>query len=190
MTLHRFWPLMLLIVGVTNVELAGCAATRRGINESLDWTVGEFYFVGKERTGFKGIRGDETWTVIYGKREETPTNWTEKLEVTNLPIAITFMNPSVRWNPESVLKKLEANERKKGCSEPWTVLQKDTTSILYERQNISCSTYLHQYEIDRIVMGRWYLWLIDYGIRDKALSTEERTVLIEKLLKAKVIVGE
>lgn len=178
----------LLVLSVIAFAFAGCAGTNvLGTNESLDWNPGHFVLVDKEKTGWKGIRGDETWRRIYAKQGETHKNWTEKAEVTDLPIAIT-LGGRVSWNPESVMNAEKASKQKKQCStDMWTVLQKDETSILYEWQNISCPGYFHQHAIVRIVMGRWYLWMISYGIRNKVLSADERRELIENLLKAKVV---
>jgi hypothetical protein len=100
------------------------------------------------------------------------------------------MKSGFRWEAESVMNNQRADLGKKQCStDMWTVLQKDETSILYEWQNIKCPGYFHQHEIVRIVLGRWYLWLISNGIKDKTLSGNERTALIENLLKAKVVQG-
>lgn len=188
--LFRGSPLTrVLALSAITLAFAGCAAVFGPTNESLDWKPGNFVVVGKEKTGWKGIRDDETERLIYVKQgEEILEKWTEKAEVTELPIAITFMSSSVHWNPESVMNADKAKVQKKGCStDMWTVLQKDETSVLYEWQNIRCPGWLHQHNIARIVMGRWYLWMISYGIRDKVLSVDERRGLIENLLKAKVI---
>jgi hypothetical protein len=164
---------------------AGCALLRT--NESLDWNPGDFVLVDEEKTGWYGVRGDETSRLIYVKQEEAPEDCTVKLEVTNLPIAIT-LGSRVRWNPESVMNAEKANMQKKQCpTDMWTVIQKDETSILYEWENISCPGYLHQHEIARIVMGKWYLWWLSFGIRDKVLSEDERSELIDNLLKARVV---
>ena len=155
----------------------GCATVLPSTNEYLDWDVGNFVLMDGEKTGWKGFRG-ETYRFIYVKRGETSKNWTVKLEVTDLPIAIT-RGSRIHWNPESVMNAEKANMQKKQCTDVWTVIQKDEKSILYERQNISCPGYLHQYELGRIVMGRWYLWWISYGIRDKVLSEDERLFCTE-----------
>ena len=123
------------------------------------------------------------------KRGETPDHWTQKVEVTELPIAIT-LSRKVSWNPESVMNAEKSSVQKKGCStDMWTVLQKDQTGILYEWPDISCPGYLDQHEIVRIVMGRWYLWFISYGTREKKLSADERREAIENLSKARVVHG-
>ena len=123
------------------------------------------------------------------KRGETPDHWTQKVEVTELPIAIT-LSRKVSWNPESVMNAEKSSVQKKGCStDMWTVLQKDQTGILYKWQDISCPGYLDQHEIVRIVMGRWYLWFISYGTREKKLSADERREAIENLSKARVVHG-
>ncbi len=177
----------LLVLSVIAFAFVGCAVPAT-TSEALVWKFEGFVLAGTEKTGWKGIRGDETLRLVYVKRGETSENWTEKAEVTELPIAITFLSTTVRWNPESVMNAEKANMQKKQCStDMWTVLQKDETSILYEWQNIKCPGYFHQQEIVRIVMGRWYLWFISYGIRDKTFSADKRAALIENLLKAKVI---
>lgn len=163
------------------LTFSGCAVTSLSANEYLDWDVGGFEPVFKEKTGWKGVGGNETFTHVYKKPGETAKNWTVKLEVTNLPIAIT-LGSSTRWNPESIL-----NSANKNCSD-WKVIEKNNNSILYERTNIRCPNYLHQQEVGRIVMGKWYLWWIFYGIRDKTLSEDKRNELVNALLKAKVAV--
>jgi hypothetical protein len=177
-----------LVLIVIILAFTGYAAILPSTNESLDWNTGNFVLVSKEKTGWKGIRGDETERLIYVKQgEEKLEKWTEKAEVTELPIAIT-LSGRVHWNPESVMNSEKASLQKKQCStDMWTVIQKDETSILYEWQNIRCPGYFHQHEIVRILMGRWYLWMISYGIRDKVLTADERRELIENLLKAKVV---
>lgn len=189
MDLFRRFPLTrLLVLSVIALAFAGCAVLAP-TNESLDWNPGSFVLMGKQKMGWKGIRGNETERLIYVKQgEETLEKWTEKAEVTELPVAITLLSASVRWNPESIMNSEKAYRQKQQCStDIWAVLQKDETSILYEWQNISCPGYFHQHEIVRIVMGRWYLWIISYGIRNKVLSADERVELIENLLKAKVV---
>jgi hypothetical protein len=79
-------------VALTSV---GCTA---GPDEVLDWNPGTFVLADKQATGWKGIRGNETFRLIYLKQGETPEHWTEKVEVTELPIAIT-LGGKVHWNP-------------------------------------------------------------------------------------------
>jgi hypothetical protein len=180
-----------LILGPLALAFAGCAAILPSTNESLDWDRGHFVLVARVKTGWKGIKGNETERHIYVKQgeEKTLDRWTEKAEVTELPIAITFLRANVHWNPKSIMSSQKAHRHKQQCStDNWDVLQEDGTSILYEWQNIRCSGYLHQHEIGRIVMGRWYLWMISYGIRDKVLSADERRDLIDNLLRARVVV--
>ncbi len=133
------------------------------------------------------MRGNETWRHIYAKPGVTSENWTEKAEMTELPIAIT-LGGGVRWNPGSVMGAEKARVEKQRCStHGWSVLHQDGSSILWEWQKISCPAYLHQHEIVRVVMGRWYLWMISYGIRNRDLSSDEKTALIENLMSAKVV---
>lgn len=176
----------LLVLSVIALAFAGCAVSSP-TREALDWKVGDFVLMETERTGWKGLSGDETLRLTYVKRGETSENWTEKAVVTELPAAITFLGTSVHWNPESIMNAEKADMQKVPCStDMWTVIQKDETSILYEWRNIRCPGYFLQHEIVRIVMGRWYLWKISYDIRNKSLSAEERTAMIGNLLAAKV----
>jgi hypothetical protein len=171
-----------LVFGVAFTSV-GCAAAT---DEVLDWNPGNFVLADKQGTGWKGVSGNETFRLIYVKQGQTPEEWTEKAEVTELPIAIT-QGGRVHWNPDSVLSSEQATAQKKGCStDRWTTLQQDSTSILYEWREISCQGYLHQHEIGRIVMGKWYLWMLSYGIKDKELSADERAEMIHALLTAKV----
>jgi hypothetical protein len=185
--LFRESPLpRLLISSVIGLAFAGCAVLAP-TSESLDWNVGDFVLLGAEKTGWKGIRGDDTLRRVYIKRAETAERWTEKAEVTEWPIAVT-LGGRFSWNAESVMNADKASMRKQGCStDNWTVIQKDEASILYEWRNISCPGFFHQHAIVRIVMGRWYLWFISYGIKDKTLPADERRALIENLLTATVV---
>jgi hypothetical protein len=98
----------LLVFGLTASVLAGCAGTSLpGTNESLDWKLVGFAVADKEKTGWKGVKDDETWRLIYAKPGATPQTWTEKVEVTQFPIAITLGSP-VRWHPESVMNAEKA----------------------------------------------------------------------------------
>ncbi len=170
----------MLVTLITTV--VGCAATPISTKEFLDWDPVGFSSVFQEKTGWKGIEGKDTLTTIYAKDGETSENWSIKLEITNLPIAITSMNPRIRWKPDSVM----ASENK-NCSD-WEVLSRNESSILYERKNISCPSYLHGQEIGRIVMGKFNLWWISYGIRDRRLSGDERASFIAHLKQASVAV--
>lgn len=166
------------------VDVVGCAT-----EESLNWKPDVFVLAYREKTGWKGVRGNDTWRHIYAKPGVTAQNWTEKAEVIELPIAIT-LGGKVRWNPESVMNAEKARAEKQRCpTDAWTVIQQDGSSILWEWQNIKCSGYLHQHELVRIVMGRWYLWTISYAIRNRDLSSEEKAALIEDLMSAKVQEG-
>lgn len=186
---RRSPPTRLLVLSMIALAFAGCAGLPL-TREALDWKVGDFALARTEKTGWKGISGDETLRLIYVKRGETSENWTEKAEVTELPIAIT-LSGRVSWNPESVMNADKADMQKKQCStDMWTVIQKDETSILYEWQDIKCPGHFSQHEIVRIVLGRRYLWIVGYGIRNKSSSAEERTAMIENLLKAKVFTTE
>jgi hypothetical protein len=177
----------LLILCAAAVAFAGCATALPSTDEYLDWSIGPFELAAKQGTGAKGCTGEETFRCVYKKLGETPETWTTKLEVTDLPIAITLLSGEVRWNPESVMNAEKAHLRKRGCStDTWTVLQKDQTSMLWEWRNISCPGYLHQHELGRIVMGNWHLWIISYGMRNRALSEHERGELIANLLRARV----
>lgn len=168
--------------------LAGTAAADLPVaEESLNWKPDGFVLVHREKTGWKGVRGNETWRHIYAKPGVTAQNWTEKAEVTELPIAIT-LGGRVRWNPESVMNAEKARAEKQRCpTDAWTVIHQDGSSILWEWQKINCPGYLHQHEIVRIVMGRWYLWTISYAIRNRELSDDEKAALIKDLMSAKVV---
>ena len=155
--------------------------------ESLNWKPDGFVVVHREKTGWKGVRGNETWRQIYARPGMTAQNWTEKAEVTELPIAIT-LGGRVRWNPESVMNAEKARIETKGCpTDAWTVIQQDGSSILWEWQKINCPGYLHQHEVVRVVMGQWYLWMISYAIRNRDLSGDEKAKLIEDLMSATVV---
>jgi hypothetical protein len=165
---------------------AGCTTLRTA--ESLDWNPGVFTLADREKTGWKGVRGDEMERLIYAKEGETYKNWTEKAEATQVPIAITFLNFRTRWNPESIMNSEKRRMQKDGCStEGWTVLQKDERSILYEWRDIRCPGRFTQDEIVRVVMGRWYSWFISFGMRDKNFSSDEKQERIENLMRAKVV---
>jgi len=171
------------ITGIAGVAAAGTPLAE----ESFSWKPAGFVLVHKEKTGWKGVRGNETWRYIYAKPGVTAQNWTEKAEVTELPIAIT-LGGRVRWNPESVMNAEKARAEKQRCpTDAWTVIHRDESSILWEWQNINCPGYLHQHELVRIVMGRWYLWSISYAIRNRDLSGEDKTALINDLMSAKVV---
>lgn len=160
---------------------------RAAAAESLDWKPDGFVLVSREKTGWKGVKGNETWRQIYAKPGVTSENWTEKAEVTEFPIAIT-LGSSIRWNPESVMNSEKARLAKSRCStEAWTLLNKDASSIAWAWDEIRCPGYLHQHEIVRVVMGRWSLWMISYGIRNREFPDDERATLLEDLMKAKVV---
>lgn len=74
-----------------------------------------------------------------------------------------------------------------GCATSrWTTPQQDSASILHEWRDISCEGYLHQHQIGRVVLGKCYVWMLSYGMRDKELSADERAMRIQTLLTAKV----
>jgi hypothetical protein len=183
----RSFPILkLLVLCVIILTVTGSAFATPSTNEHLDWNVGNFDLVYEENTGWKGVNGDETSMLIYAKQGETQDNWTITLHMTEMPIAITLMSKT-RWNPESIMNAEKDRLLKMQCADVWTVIQQDETSILYERPNVNCPGYLHQHEIGRIVMGKWYLWWISYRIRNKILSEDEKSELAANLLKARMI---
>lgn len=163
--------------------LAGCTTPTK--NEYLDWNTEEYILVFEEGTDRKGIGGEETLKRIYTTPGSTAEDWTITLDVTRLPIAVTFMSKT-RWNPESIMNAEKRTLAKQGCDDPWLVINSDSTSILYERPEVNCPGYLHQYELGRIVMGKWYSWWLRYRIRNRVLSDDEKSVLISRLKMAKL----
>ena len=151
----------LLIPTVLVLALAGCATARPTANEHLDWSLGDYVLVFEEGTGWKGIGGKETSSRIYTTPGATTEDWTITLNIIQLPIAITFMSKT-RWNPESIMNAEKERLAEKECTDPWTVFQSDATSLIYERTEVDCPGYLHQYEAGRIVMGEWYSWWLIY----------------------------
>lgn len=171
--------------------LASCATPPT--NEHLDWSTEDYIQVFEGGTGWKGIGGEETLKRIYTTPGSTAEDWTITLDVECLPIAITFMS-KIRWNPESIMNADKRNHTKRGCDDPWLVINSDSTSILYERPEVNCigncPGYLHQYELGRIVMGEWYSWWLRYRIRDRELTEVEKSELISRLKMARVATKE
>ena len=183
---HKNFILKLLTLGALAFVLASCATARPTVKEHLDWDIGDYVLVFEEKTGWKGVGGEETYNRIYSTPGATAENWTVTLNVVEFPIAVTFMSKT-RWNPESIMNTEKNNLAKNRCTDPWTVMQSDSESLLYERTEVECPGYLHQYEVGRIVMGEWYSWWLRYRIRDKVLSADEKNALIVNLKKAKVV---
>jgi hypothetical protein len=163
------------------VLLTGCLKMA-AINESLDWQpLQDFAPAQKTGTGWKGIRGDETFRIVYLRNPETSSTWTIKAESLQLPIAATNTG-AFHWNPKSVMAWLKANvESQKCATDRWTLLEQGSASLLYEWEDISCRALPTQHEIVRIVMGQWYLWVISYGIRNGNAPASERDKLISNL---------
>ena len=178
-------PKFLYLIALT-FALAGCATGLPPVDEHLDLNTGDYVLVSVQGTGWKGFGGEETQRRMYMPSGATSEDWTILLNVMKLPIAITFMS-TTRWNPESIMNTEKNTLADQGCTDPWTVIQLDATSLLYERTEVNCTSYKHQHEIGRIVMGEWYFWWLDYRIRDKLLSESERSELIANLAKAKVV---
>lgn len=177
----------LLLASVAIFAFTGCTTIPK---ETLDWHPRDYVLVFTEKTGWKGVRGDDTMRRIYAPSSATVDNWTETAQIIDFPIAIT-LDGKVSWNAESVMNAEKGRWEANKCStKDWTVLQKDDASILYEWRNIDCPGRLHQHEIGRIVMGKWYLWMISYGIRNKLLSPGEREELVKSLMNAKVVGNE
>ena len=178
--------LILLSSSMLVFALIGCSAAHSATKEHLDWDIQDYILVFEEGTGWKGAGGEETQSRIYSAPGATIENWTITLNVIELPIAITFMSKT-RWNPESIMNAKKDRLLKHGCTDPWTVIQLDSTSLIYERREVNCPGYLHQYEIGRIVMGKGYSWWLLYRIRDVELSEDDKRELIANLSKATVV---
>lgn len=161
-----------------------------GSNEVLDWKVHrEYVFVSSKRNGWKGVNGDETINSYYVKNGQTTDNWTGRASTIQWPIAITHTG-KMHWTPESVFNALKKEKEEINCStDSMIILNQDKTSILYEWKDIQCLGMLDQHEITRIVMGRWYLWIIYYGVRNTTLPDERRSELIANLKKASVVLS-
>lgn len=184
---HHVRPRVGIVSGMPDPRTGRAPGLLPGSNESLSWELAGFVLAAKEKTGWKGVSDDDTWRLIYHRQSETSGGWTERVDVTQFPIAVTWAS-NVRWNPESVMNAEKASMQNAGCStDVWTVHDKKETSILYEWQNVRCPGRLTQHEIVRIVMGRWYLWFVSYGVRDKTPSPDDRKRMIDHLSEARVV---
>jgi hypothetical protein len=154
--------------------------------ESLEWAPpNDFAPVQRISTGWKGITGDYTYRTIYLRRTDTDESWRVRSESLQLPIAATSSG-AFHWNPDSVMSWLKASVEKNCSTADWKILDKDDTSMLYEWENISCAAWPTQHEIVRIVLGKWYVWIISFGVRDISWSALEKDMLIANLRDAKV----
>jgi len=175
------------VLGVMAIVLAACESIS-ATDESLAWKVkDDFVLAEKQNRGWRGVRGDTATILFYVKKGETPANWTERAEVTTLVIAET-QSGGFRWRPDSLMNRIRDGLRERCRTDTWTVLHQDETSVLYEWTDIACPGFFDQHELVRIVMGRWYAWIIHYGIR-KTLSAETRAAIIDNLKSAKVSSG-
>jgi hypothetical protein len=179
---------LLTFVGLA-LACTGCASPRPTY-ESLEWNVGpDFDRVCQAKPGVSGIRTAKDWESYYVKRGETVDNWTVRAASVVWDVDFTVLGP-FHWQPNRVMAFVKANQNARRCAtDDWTVLQQDRTSILYDWKNVACPGDPEQQEIVRVVMGRWRLWIIWYGIRNTTLSPDQRTVLIENLLTARVMNG-
>ncbi len=179
--------LALLFLGAFAVfTCASCATSPR---EVLDLDVRDYVLVSESGTGWKGIGGDETSVRILAPPDASAEDWTVTLHITELPIAIT-LGSNVRWNAESLLEAQKGTLEAEGCDDPWSVIQSDTNSILYERTQVACPGYLHSQEIGRFIVGKWSMWWISYRMRNMALTAAERAELIQGLGQAKINLTE
>lgn len=176
-----------ILIGFT---LASCAILP-SMNEKLDWTVIEGFTLEASRgTGYRGIRGEYAYEYLYLSEGETLEDWTEVAVSREIVIAMTNFS-SMSWNPESVMNSIKNNYKKNQCStDEWTILNQDETSILFEGDVLNCQDYGSQHQITRIVLGKWYGWVIHYGIRKKVLTEDERTKFVDNLMSARVQIVE
>lgn len=110
---------LLLIFGV-----GGCS--QLGVNESLEWhPLPGFAEVARVGTGWRDVRGDETFRTVFLRSTDTIAKWKIELQSLELPMAITLTN-AFHWNPQSVMGWLKADAEKRGCgTDHWTVLEQD-----------------------------------------------------------------
>lgn len=174
------------VVAVIVLALAACESVS-AVGESLDWKVKDGFVLAEEQSrGWRGVRGDTATTLFYVKGGETRENWTERAEVNTLVIAET-RGGGFHWRPDSLMNRIRDGFKGRCPTDTWTVLHQDETGLLYEWTDIACPGVLDRHELVRIVMGRWYAWVIHYGIRGKALSAETHGAMIENLRSARVV---
>jgi hypothetical protein len=89
-------------------------------------------------------------------------------------------------NPEMLLNELREN-REKTCPDAttWTVLAKDSTSILYEWESTSCGNQPEQHEIARIIVGQLNVYFVRYA-RKTAFDDATRGEWMRRLSEARV----
>lgn len=164
----------------------GCASGTVGPSEALDLGPHDYVLVSNVGTGWKGIGGKETTERIFAPPGASAEDWTVTLHITELPIAVT-LGSNVRWNAESLLEEKKASLKAQGCTDPWTVIRSDENSILYERTEVACPGYLHNHEIGRVIVGKYFMWWVSYRMRNTTLTTVERNDQINRLEQARIV---
>ena len=108
-------------------------------------------------------------------------NWKELL-------TITFFLRSGGPTPEDTLNNMKAfQERACPGVTKWSIIAKDTNSILYEWQAKPCRGWPDQDEIARIIYGKYIQSVIRYTVKVYQMSPEERSKWIARFLQAKII---
>jgi hypothetical protein len=173
----------LLIYIFVAFAITGCAVLP-STNEVLQWQPVEgFNLADSRKTGWSGISHD-AYEYLYIKGDVNDKYWKERAVAIEYVVAQTTFQ-RFHWNPENIMNYVRKKYEEIPCpTSSWTVLEQDESSILYEWDNIKCSTIADQYKISRIIVGFWYAYEIQYGLRNKEISEDERSLFIENLMGA------
>ena len=115
---------------------------------------------------------------------QTIDNWTELLTKQN------FDKKSLDPSPEDFMSKLKALRQQRCKNVVWKVLQKTSSSILYEWRMANCPPHPDQHEIARIIDGKWNRFRIAYTAKVKEISPDERKKWIDIFSAAEVVNGK
>ena len=90
-------------------------------------------------------------------------------------------------NPEDAFNKLKfIREMKCPAVTKWNIIYKDEKSILYEWQSRPCLGWPDQYEIARIIYGKYNTFVLRYTQKNYQIPDEERLEWIKRFSVAKI----
>jgi hypothetical protein len=111
---------------------------------------------------------------------ETVDGWTELFTVQN------WVKSQTGGSPQEFMKQLEARHRKDCPEVSWSLLDQGDDEVLYEWSHRGCNAFPEQYEIARILDGKWNRWRIAFTKKGAAPSEEIKRHWRRRLLAAAV----
>ncbi|SEM79908.1 hypothetical protein SAMN04489760_14913 [Syntrophus gentianae] len=118
----------------------------------------------------------------YVPKDESIESWSRLY--TEQTLARISTSPA---NPKDMMAGLRDLMEKRCPDVVWKVIRESEHDILYEYYFENCPGTPSQYEIARIIYGKWNIWRIAYTQKGAPINEQERLKWIENLSEPRIV---